>query len=138
MIPGGKLDRKKTLICGNTVLVMSEFYGTINPPPNFEEVPFFPGIPRERVVGKEFRTLTLDYHLIDKDGRIAQSHHIEDFLTALQQILNDDLGDWDLGTSPEYSDTSILSRVPRNIESFYDVILTNPGSLAYQNQPLCR
>ena len=56
------------------------------------------------------------------------SHHIEDYLTAIKQILGGpNEPEWDLGLDRDFSNTNILSRVPDNIKTFYDVVLTNPG-----------
>ena len=45
----------------------------------------FPGIDPAKIVGKRFKTLAIDIHVI-KDGKIRRSWHFEDFGTALAQL----------------------------------------------------
>ena len=56
-------------------------------PPGADEIPIFPGIPKEKLIGKSFETIFLDRHII-VDGLIAQSYHIEDWATAAEQMVN--------------------------------------------------
>ena len=57
----------------NQVVVLSDMYGTVNPPSDWEgDIPFFPGIDSRKVKGKSFSTLALDIHTIDKQGKIAK------------------------------------------------------------------
>ena len=68
--------------------VFSEISGTIaGALPGFNEVPQFPGIPVEKLIGKKFKSMALDIHKI-VDGKVKQSYHIEDWQTALAQMLN--------------------------------------------------
>ena len=56
----------------NQVVVLSDMYGTVNPPSDWEgDIPFFPGTDSRKVKGKSFSTLALDIHTIDKQGKIA-------------------------------------------------------------------
>ena len=55
-------------------------------------------------------------------------------MTAIKQILGGPIEpEWDLGLDRDFSNTNILSRVPDNIKSFYDVVLTNPGKIFLVN-----
>ena len=57
----------------NQVVVLSDMYGTVNPPSDWEgDIPFFPGIDSRKIIGKSFSTLALDIHTIDKQGKIAK------------------------------------------------------------------
>ena len=77
------------MLCGDRVTVLSKMSGTIprKLPQGFEEIPFFPGIPLQKVLGKKIETMALDIQFI-KDGKIKQSYHIEDFATAADQVVN--------------------------------------------------
>ena len=69
-------------------------------PPGADEIPIFPGIPKEKLIGKSFETIFLDRHII-VDGLIAQSYHIEDWFSAAVQMLNDSPPP-DFGLDAEY------------------------------------
>ena len=89
LLPDIKFKRQHTLLCGDRVTVLSKMSGTIPEklPQGFEGIPFFPGIPLEKVLGKKIETMALDIHFI-KDGKIKQTYHIEDFATAADQVVN--------------------------------------------------
>ena len=53
-----------------------------------DEIPIFPGIPIKKLIGKKFETLALHLHRII-DGRMKQNFHIEDWQTAVNQMVND-------------------------------------------------
>ena len=83
-----KFTRMLTLLCGDKVVVISRFDGTIRgPPPGMEEVPPFVGIPAERLIGKSFTTFATDIHEI-RNGLLKQTWHQEDYSTALVQMIN--------------------------------------------------
>ena len=89
IMPDLKFERKQTLINFDKVVVLSLVSGTVtNPLPGQSELPLFPGIPVESLIGKRFETLALDIQTI-VDGKIKQSFHVEDWATALNQMLND-------------------------------------------------
>merc|ERR1712086_131222 len=50
------------------------------------EISFLPGIPAEKFMGKRFETMHLAVHCI-RDGKIKQTYHIEDWSTAIHQML---------------------------------------------------
>ena len=67
---------------------MSKNSGTVaRALPGSNELTQFTGVPVKKLIGKKFHTLTLDIHKI-VDGKIKQSFHIEDWQTALAQMLN--------------------------------------------------
>ena len=85
-----------------------------------DEIPIFPGIPVEKLIGKKFETLALHLHRI-VDGRMKQNFHIEDWQTAVDQMVNDK-------PPPDFGlDRGYLNfKVPEAVEKFYDKILSNP------------
>merc|ERR1712008_525435 len=50
------------------------------------EISFLPGIPAEKFMRKRFETMHLAVHCI-RDGKIKQTYHIEDWSTAIHQML---------------------------------------------------
>ena len=87
-IPDTKFDRQHTILCGDRVAILSKLSGTINPPPGTESIPFFPGIPVDKIKGKRFESAALDIHVV-KDGLTKQAWHIEDWANVLDQVYND-------------------------------------------------
>ena len=87
-IPDTKFERQHTFLCGDRVVVLSKFTGTVNPPEGTTAIPFFPGISVDKLNGKSFETATLDIHLI-KDGLTKQAWHLEDWASAVDQMVND-------------------------------------------------
>ena len=78
--------------------------------------------------------MSLDFGQIHKivDGKIKQSYHIEDWHTALEQMLYEKEAPC-FGLYPDYTNF----HVPKPIKTFYDQILSNPGSQEYgQNMTL--
>ena len=126
IVPDLKFERKHTLLCGDRVVVLSKMTGTLANP-GLDELPIMPGIPVENIVGKKFESMAIDIQTIS-NGLIKHTYHIEDWSTALQQILNLGGTPIDLGFDSDFTNTNVLSRVPRNIESFYDTIIQNPGN----------
>merc|ERR1711988_53563 len=105
------------------VIVLSKISGTVaGAPPGFDEIPIFPGIPVEKLVDKKFETLALHLHRI-VDGKMKQNFHIEDWATAVDQMVNDK-------PPPDFGlDSGYLNFiVPEAVENFYDKILSNPGT----------
>merc|ERR1712129_617406 len=107
------------------VVVLLKVSGTIEKAPEGQEfIPFFPGIAPSEVVGKNFETLAVDIHSI-VDGKIQQSYHIEDWRTAVYQMIKGEPVP-DFGFHPEYIQferfnlTEHTHRVPKAIENFYD------------------
>merc|ERR1719330_950915 len=77
IMPDMKFERKRVWIHGDKVIVISQVTANITGRPKGQkEVPLFPGIPAEKLMNKEFKTVALDIHKI-VDGKIKQSYHIE-------------------------------------------------------------
>jgi len=94
MIPDMKIERKQTLLCGDKVVVLSEFSTTMNDPPPFPEgateFPFFPGLAAADHKGKKITSMALDIQCI-KDGKIIRTWHMEDWGAARDQLLKEGL-----------------------------------------------
>ena len=73
-IPDMKFDIKEVLVAGDRVIVRGEVTGT----PAGELF----GVPR---TGKSFRIMAIDIQTI-RDGKIARTFHIENWLSALGQL----------------------------------------------------
>ena len=73
-------------------------------------------------MNKEFTTVALDIHKI-VDGKIKQTYHIEDWKTALEQMLYNKKAPC-FGLYPDFTNF----HVPKPIHKFYDHILSNPGT----------
>ena len=73
-IPDMKFDIKEVLVAGNRVIVRGEVSGT--PSGDFFGVPYG---------GKSFKILAIDIQTI-KNGKIAQTYHLENWLLALGQL----------------------------------------------------
>jgi len=73
-IPDMKFDIKEVLVAGNRVIVRGEVTGT--PAGDLFGVPH---------TGKNFRMMAIDIQTI-KDGKIAKTFHIENWLSALGQL----------------------------------------------------
>src|SRR5258708_7752933 len=73
-IPDMRFDIKEVLVAGDRVIVRGEVFGT----PSGELF----GAPH---TGRSFRILALDIQTI-RDGRIAQTYHLENWLSALGQL----------------------------------------------------
>jgi steroid delta-isomerase-like uncharacterized protein len=73
-IPDLKFDIKEVLIAGDRVIVRGEVTGT----PAGELF----GVPH---TGKSFRIMAIDIQTI-KDGKIAKTYHMENWLSALAQL----------------------------------------------------
>ena len=73
-IPDMKFDVKEVLVSGNRVIVRGEVSGT----PSGELF----GVPH---TGRTFRIMAIDIQTI-RDGRIAQTYHLENWLSALGQL----------------------------------------------------
>ncbi|TMH83177.1 MAG: ester cyclase [Betaproteobacteria bacterium] len=73
-IPDMKFDVKEVLVSGNRVIVRGEVSGT----PSGELF----GVPH---TGRTFRIMAIDIQTIT-DGRIAQTYHLENWLSALGQL----------------------------------------------------
>ena len=95
-----KFERQQNLLCGDKVVVVSKVTGTVRNPLNVTEIPLFPGISSQMVVGKSFETMAIDMHLI-KNRRMKQAWHVEDWATALTQMVNDSPPP-DLGFDPTF------------------------------------
>ena len=88
LLPDFEIDVKARIIHEDKVIVLSNISGTVaGAPQGYKELPQFPGIPVEKLIGKKFETIALDIHKI-VDGKIKQSYHIEDWQTAAGQMLN--------------------------------------------------
>src|ERR1700682_96935 len=73
-IPDMKFDIKEVLVAGDRVIVRGEVTGT----PSGDLF----GVPH---TGKSFRMMAIDIQTI-KDGKIAKTYHIENWLSALGQL----------------------------------------------------
>src|SRR5438552_4425373 len=73
-IPDMKFDIKEVLIAGDRVIVRGEVTGT--PAGDLFGVPH---------TGKSFRIMAIDIQTI-KDGKIARTYHLENWLSALGQL----------------------------------------------------
>jgi ketosteroid isomerase-like protein len=73
-IPDMKFDIKEVLVAGDRVIVRGEVTGT--PAGDLFGVPHS---------GKSFRSMTIDIQTI-KDGKIAKTYHMENWLSALSQL----------------------------------------------------
>ena len=73
-IPDMRFDIKEVLVAGNRVIVRGEVSGT----PSGELF----GVPH---TGRSFRIIALDIQTI-RDGRIAHTYHLENWLSALGQL----------------------------------------------------
>ena len=67
---------------------LSQISGTVNEvPEGFTEFPYFPGIDPEKLKGKKFESIALDIQVI-ADGKIKQTWHLEDYQSAVDQMVN--------------------------------------------------
>jgi len=73
-IPDMKFDIKEVLVSGDRVIVRGEVTGT--------PVGDLFGVPH---AGKSFRIMAIDIQTI-KDGKIARTYHLENWLSALGQL----------------------------------------------------
>lgn len=73
-VPDMKFDIKEVLVSGNRVVVRGEVTGT--PAGDFFGAPH---------AGKSFKILAIDVQTI-KDGKIAQTYHLENWLLGLGQL----------------------------------------------------
>merc|ERR1712242_10230 len=140
IIPDLKFERKEMFLHEDKVVVLLKVSGTIEKAPQGQDfVPFFPGIEPSEVVGKNFETLAVDIHSI-VDGKIQQSYHIEDWRTAVYQMIKGEPVP-DFGFHPEYIQferfnlTEHAHRVPKAIENFYDKMINHLDTYG-QNQTL--
>ncbi len=76
LIPDLKWEVKDMLVSGNRVAVRSIASGTPQGP--------FLGV--EPPTGKSFEVMTIDIHTL-KDGKMVRSFHVEDWATAVQQLI---------------------------------------------------
>ena len=89
VIPDVKFQKMLSFHHGDRAIALLKISGTIaGAPPGMDEIPIFPGIPVEKLIGKKFETLALHLHRI-VDGRMKQNFHIEDWQTAVDQMVND-------------------------------------------------
>lgn len=74
LVPDMKWDILDTLVSGDTVIVRGQGSGT--------PVDTLFGAPAR---GKSFQIMSIDIHTL-KDGKIAHTHHLEDWVSALAQL----------------------------------------------------
>jgi len=123
IMPELKFTRKYVWLHADKVIVLSKVTAKITAAPRgSNEIPLFPGIPAEKLMGKEFTTVALDIHKI-VDGKIKQSYHIEDWHTALEQMLYDKEPPC-FGLYPDYTNF----HTPKVVKNLYDYIFQNPGT----------
>jgi hypothetical protein len=135
MMPNLKFEMKRVWLHADKVIVLSKVYGTITGRPmGKNEIPLFPGIPADKIMNKEFTTVALDIHKIH-DGKIQQSYHIEDWKTALEQMLYNKEPPC-FGLYPDFTNF----HVPKPVQNFYDHILSNAATdgqnMTFINQTL--
>ena len=87
IVPDFKFERRATLLFRNRITIMFKLSGTITNIEGFPELPMFPGIPSEKLLGKKFDTRAI-YIQIIRDGKVKQEYWIKDWAAALNQILN--------------------------------------------------
>ena len=133
----GQFDRKFTLtncqtpkgVNGQFVAVISAWNATI--PSDLSDttsLPMFPGIPVSALRGKNFRIQTIDLHLLD-NGKFRRSWHGEDWASALEQMLKKSPApNLDM---PIVQDGPALTRVPKAVENFYDLIRSDLSKYWY-------
>jgi len=123
IISNMKFEMRRVWIHADKVFVLSKVSGKVTGKPRgSNEIPLFPGIPADKIMNKEFTTIALDIHTI-VDGKIKQSYHIEDWKTALEQMLFNKKAPC-FGLYPDFTNF----HVPKPIHKFYDHILSNPGT----------
>ena len=122
IIPNMKYERQFTFLCGDKITVVSKFSGTITTDiENFNHLPFFPGVPPEKLLGKKFVIRALDIHVI-REGKIKQEWNIKDYTSALQQMLNGESPPSDdFGFDQDESATSMMKIDKDNIEDNIEV-----------------
>merc|ERR1711935_521260 len=123
IISNMKFEMRRVWIHADKVFVLTKVSGKVTGKPRgSNEIPLFPGIPADKIMNKEFTTIALDIHTI-VDGKIKQSYHIEDWKTALEQMLFNKKAPC-FGLYPDFTNF----HVPKPIHKFYDHILSNPGT----------
>jgi len=123
MMPNLKFEMRRVWIHADKVIVLSQVTGKVTGTPRgSNELPIFPGIPADKIMNKEFTTVALDIHKI-VDDKIKQTYHIEDWNTALEQMLYNKRAP-DFGLYPDFTNF----HVPKPIHKFYDHILSNPST----------
>jgi len=87
-IPDLKFERQHIFLCGDHLAALSKITGTVTKtmPSGFDQIPLFPGIDPEKLLGKPFTTVALDLHMI-KNGKLKHAWHIEDWPQAVGQML---------------------------------------------------
>ena len=109
---------------GGNVVVYSHFCGTVGElPEGFEEYPMFPGIDPEIIKGKSFKTMAIDIHEV-LDGKIKKTWHIEDWLTAPNQLLGKQKFT-NLDRPILLEEGESMTEIPWSIPFYYDTILNN-------------
>jgi predicted ester cyclase len=73
-VPDLSWSLRDLMVCGNKVIVRGEARGT--------PIETFRGIP---ATGRSFRVMSIDIHTV-RDGKIAQTYHIEDWAGARRQM----------------------------------------------------
>merc|ERR1719400_2117371 len=151
MMPDIEVERLQTIKMGNKVAVISEVSATMRDlPQGFDEYPMFPGIPVEKLKGKNFTTLCLAVHVLDdkehhhdqyehQHERIRRSWHFEDWTEAAYQMLeNRPPANLD---HPWHQHGKNLTAVPHAIYRYYDKIFSNPKeasrNLTLLNETVC-
>lgn len=122
---GVKFEFKDQLICGNTVVIRSKFTGTVKgPPPGMTELPQWPGVPAEKVLGKSFEIMTLDVHII-KNGLIARTWHLENWAPAFAQMLTG--APPNAMENPPIGPGEDVKYIPQSVKIFFDRLLSDPS-----------
>ena len=73
----------------NMIVVQSQFGGNITGvPEGLSEIPFFPGIQPDRILGKQFVSMAMDIQVMDdQNQKHKRTYHLEAWNEALTQLL---------------------------------------------------
>ena len=109
---------------GGNVVVYSHFCATVGDlPEGFKEYPMFPGTDPKIIKGKSFKTMAIDIHEV-LDGKIKKTWHIEDWLTALNQLLGKQKFT-NLDRPILLEEGESMAEIPWSIPFYYDTILND-------------
>ena len=112
--------------CGKIgkIVVYSHFCATVGDlPEGFKEYPMFPGTDPKVIKGKSFKTMAIDIHEV-LDGKIKKTWHIEDWLTALNQLLGKQKF-INLERPILLEEGESMTEIPWSIPFYYDTILND-------------
>ena len=106
------------------MVVYSHFCATVGDlPEGFKEYPMFPGTDPKVIKGKSFKTMAIDIHEV-LGGKIKKTWHIEDWLTALNQLLGKQKFT-NLERPILLEEGESMTEIPWSISFYYDTILND-------------